>query len=357
MNTFGFLSFGHYGTGGGLGNPDARQSLHDAIGIAQAADDLGVNGAYFRVHHWQPQSASPMPLLAAIAASTKTIEVGTGVIDMRYENPLYMAEEAAQLDLIADNRVALGVSRGSPEPALRGYEAFGYDGGDDHKGTGLAREHFALFMDAIRGRGVGRADPAQFGGRQGMLRVEPQSPGLDRRIWWGAGSFDTARWSAQQGVNLMSSTLVEEATGQSLGELQNDQIEVYREAWAQAGHDWQPRVSVSRSVFPIVSEEDRLMYSAMGGESEDQIGIIDGLRTTFGRSYVGEPDQLVKQLKDDPAVMNADTLMLTIPSQLGVDFNAHLLEAFATHVAPELGWQPANRTTVEETPTGEAVAG
>ncbi|MCQ9369545.1 LLM class flavin-dependent oxidoreductase [Brevibacterium sp. 91QC2O2] len=341
MKKFGFLSFGHYGTGGGLGNPDARQSLHEAIGIAQAADDLGVNGAYFRVHHWQKQSASPMPLLAAIAATTKCIEVGTGVIDMRYENPLYMAEEAAQLDLIADNRVALGVSRGSPEPALRGYEAFGYTGSEDVRGTDIARAHFGLFMDAIRGRGVGPADPAQFG-RTGLLRVEPQSPGLDRRIWWGAGSFQTAKWAAQQGVNLMSSTLVEEATGQSLGDLQNDQIEVYKEAWAQAGHDWTPRISVSRSVFPIVTEEDRLMYSAMGGDSEDQIGIIDGLQTTFGKSYVGEPDQLVEQLRQDKAVMNSDTLMLTIPSQLGVDFNARLLESFAKHIAPELGWEPAN---------------
>ncbi len=83
MKAFGFLSFGHYGSGRGPGDPSAGQSLKDAIEIARGADELGVNGAYFRVHHFARQSASPMPLLAAIAATTERIEVGTGVIDMR----------------------------------------------------------------------------------------------------------------------------------------------------------------------------------------------------------------------------------------------------------------------------------
>ena len=99
------------------------------------ADELGVNGAYVRVHHFAPQQASPIPLLTAMAARTERIEVGTGVIDMRYENPLYLAEEAAALDIIAANRIALGISRGSPEPALRGYEAFGYEGSADARGV------------------------------------------------------------------------------------------------------------------------------------------------------------------------------------------------------------------------------
>ncbi|WP_068256098.1 LLM class flavin-dependent oxidoreductase [Janibacter corallicola] len=83
MRAFGFLSFGHYGHGKGLGDPDARQAMRDAVEIGVGADQIGVNGAYFRVHHFARQSASPMPLLAAIAARTRNIEVGTGVIDMR----------------------------------------------------------------------------------------------------------------------------------------------------------------------------------------------------------------------------------------------------------------------------------
>ena len=348
MHAFGFLSFGHYGHGTGLGDPDARQALHDAVEIGVGADQLGVNGAYFRVHHFARQAASPMPLLSAIAARTRGIEVGTGVIDMRYENPLHLAEEAAALDLIADGRVALGVSRGSPEPAKRGWEAFGYTGSDDPRGADVAYEHFDGFMSAIRGEQLVDADPQM--GPAGRLRIEPHSPGLDRRIWWGAGSRETAEWTARQGVNLMSSTLLTEATGASFGDLQREQIDRYRAAWREAGHDWAPRVSVSRSIFPLVSDIDRQLFGLRGQASSDQVGIIDNLRSTFGRTYADEPDVLIEQLKDDPAIAAADTVMLAIPSQLGVDYNLHVLRAFAEHVAPSLGWRPNTEGAVTPLP-------
>ncbi|WP_434967432.1 LLM class flavin-dependent oxidoreductase [Janibacter indicus] len=256
---------------------------------------------------------------------------------MRYETPLQLAEEAAALDLISEGRVALGVSRGSPEPALRGWEAFGHTGARDPRGADIAREHFDSFMSAVRGDKVVDADPTQ--GPAGRLRLEPHSPGLDRRIWWGAGSRETAEWTARQGVNLMSSTLLTEATGASFGELQREQIELYRAAWREAGHDWAPRVSVSRSIFPIVSDLDRHFFGLQGQGSSDQVGVIDGFRSTFGKTYAAEPDVLVEQLKADPAIEAADTVMLTIPSQLGVDYNLHILDSFAQHVAPELGWR------------------
>ncbi|APH01170.1 alkane 1-monooxygenase [Janibacter indicus] len=348
MHAFGFLSFGHYGHGSGPGDPDAGQALRDAVEIGVGADEIGVNGAYFRVHHFARQAAAPMPVLSAIAARTRHIEVGTGVIDMRYETPLQLAEEAAALDLISEGRVALGVSRGSPEPALRGWEAFGHTGARDPRGADIAREHFDTFMSAIRGDQVVDADPTQ--GPAGRLRVEPHSPGLDRRIWWGAGSRETAEWTARQGVNLMSSTLLTEATGASFGELQREQIELYRAAWREAGHDWAPRVSVSRSIFPIVSDLDRHFFGLQGQGSSDQVGVIDGFRSTFGKTYAAEPDVLVEQLKADPAIEAADTVMLTIPSQLGVDYNLHILDSFAQHVAPELGWRRNSDGPVEPLP-------
>lgn len=275
---------------------------------------------------------------------------------MRYENPLYLAEEAAALDLLSDGRVALGISRGSPEPAERGWEAFGYTGSTDPRGADIAREKFSHFMAAIRGEGMVEPARQQSGfppspaDEHGRLRIEPHSPGLDRRIWWGAGSRETAVWAAQQGVNLMSSTLLTEATGDSFAQLQSEQIALFRDAWKEAGHDWTPRVSVSRSIFPIVNELDAMYFGARGQGANDQIGVIDGFRSTFGKTYAAEPDQLVEQLKQDTALMDADSVMLTIPSQLGVDHNLHILEAFATHVAPELGWQPAWQGPMEGYP-------
>jgi len=344
MERFGTLSFGHYGPLGGGRQLTAADSMRQAIDLAQGMDELGVNGAYFRVHHFARQQASPMPLLAAIAARTERIEVGTGVIDMRYENPLYLAEEAAAVDLISDGRLALGVSRGSPESVVRGYETFGYTGSEDPRGADIAREHFDLFLRAIDGEGLAERDadspfggPSTGSGTGGLQRIEPHSPGLRSRVWWGAGNRDSAEWAGRVGVNLMSSTLLTSADGRPFDLLQAEQIDAFRTAWREAGHAGTPRVSVSRSIFPITTAEEEMYFG--GRQDGDQIGIIDGIRSTFGKTYAAAPDVLVEQLKDDAAIAAADTLMLTIPSQLGVEFNLRVVESFAKYVAPELGWR------------------
>ena len=349
MKAFGFLSFGHYADVPGSATRTAGDMLRQTIEIAQGADELGVNGAYVRVHHFARQAASPMLLLAAMAARTSRIEVGTGVIDMRYENPLQFAEEAAALDLIAEGRIALGVSRGSPETALRGYEAFGYVGSEDPRGADLARDKFDLFLQAIGGAGVVQGDPRMVGeGR--YLAVEPRSATLRDHIWWGSGSRATAEETGRRGLNMMSSTLVTEATGQPFHELQREQIDLFRAAYREAGHTGTPRVSVSRSVFPLVDDRDRAWFGLRSEESDDQIGIIDGFRSTFGKTYAAAPDVLIRQLQQDEAVMAADTLMLTIPNQLGPDYNLHVLQAFAEHVAPALGWKPNTEGPVQGDP-------
>ena len=230
MKRFGFLSFGHYSLKPDkTGKYGAQEALKQAVELGQIADELGVNGAYFRVHHFAPQYSSPIPLLSAIAATTNTIEVGTGVIDMRYENPLGLAEEVAALDLLSDQRIAIGVSRGSPETALRGWEAFGYGGPElaqeDPKGAALAAEKFDTFLAALRGDGMATAAPfeqqyPQMFHSGARLPVLPHSPGADRRIWWGAGTHASAELAAHKGVNLMSSTLVFETDGSSLGDVQ-----------------------------------------------------------------------------------------------------------------------------------------
>jgi len=345
MQAFGFLSFGHYGGVPGSRTRTAGDMLHQTVELAEAADELGVNGAYVRVHHFARQAASPIPLLTAMAARTRRIEVGTGVIDMRYENPLYFAEEAAALDLISGGRLALGISRGSPETALRGYEAFGYTGSSDPRGADLARDKFELFLRAIEGEAVVDADPEM--GPAGRLAIEPRSDTLREHVWWGAGSRETAEWAGRQGLNLMSSTLLTEATGQPFHELQREQIDRFRAAYREAGHTGQPRVSVSRSVFPLTTEQDELYFGLRSRENQDQIGIIDGMRSTFGKTYADAPDLLIEQLKRDEAVMAADTLMLTIPNQLGPEYNLHVLQSFAEHVAPALGWRRNTEGPVE----------
>ena len=340
MKNIGFLSFGHWNPSPQSGTRSAADALLQSVELAVAAEELGADGAYFRVHHFARQLGSPFPLLAACGARTKRIELGTAVIDMRYENPLYMAEDAGAADLIAGGRLQLGISRGSPEQVIDGYRYFGYappEGSDD---AAMARQKTAVFLEVLKGEGFAEPNPRpMFPNPPGLLRVEPYSEGLRDRIWWGSATNATAEWAAKLGMNLQSSTLKFDETGEPFHVQQAKQIRAYREAWAAAGPARAPRVSVSRSIFALVDDRDRL-YFGRNGDSRDQIGMIDeNTRAIFGRSFAAEPDRLIDELKGDEAIAEADTLLLTVPNQLGVDYNAHVIEAILTHVAPGLGWR------------------
>ena len=338
MKKIGFLSFGHWTPSPESQTRSASDALLQSIELAVAAEELGADGAYFRVHHFARQLSAPFPLLAAIGARTSRIEIGTGVIDMRYENPLYMAEDAGGADVISGGRLQLGISRGSPEQVIDGFRYFGYEPAEGSDHAAMAREHTRVFLEVIRGEGFAQPNPRpMFPNPPGMLRLEPFSPGLRDRIWWGAGSRATAEWAGEQGMNLMSSTLLTEDTGVPFHQLQAEQIHRFRDAWRAAGQQREPRVSVSRSIFPIVSDVDRAYFGHAA--SQDQVGYLDAGVARFGKTYAGEPDQLVNDLAEDEAIAAADTLLLTVPNQLGVEYNAHLIDSVLRHLAPGLGWR------------------
>ncbi|MFG1371933.1 LLM class flavin-dependent oxidoreductase [Xanthobacter oligotrophicus] len=340
MKKIGFLSFGHWTPSPQSQTRSAADALLQSIDLAVAAEELGADGAYFRVHHFARQLAAPFPLLASVGARTRRIEIGTAVIDMRYENPLYMAEDAGAADLIAGGRLQLGISRGSPEQVIEGWRHFGYAPPEGETDADMARRHAEVFLQVLQGEGFAKPNPRpMFPNPPGLLRLEPHSEGLRERIWWGASSNATAIWAAKLGLNLQSSTLKNDETGEPFHIQQAAQIRAYRAAWAEAGHARAPRVSVSRSIFALVDDRDRA-YFGRGGKDEDSIGFIDEkTRAIFGRSYADEPDALIRQLAADEAIAEADTLLLTVPNQLGVDYNAHVIEAILTHVAPALGWR------------------
>ncbi|CAI0879172.1 LLM class flavin-dependent oxidoreductase [Serratia quinivorans] len=340
MKKIGFLSFGHWTPSSQSGTRSAGDALLQSIDLAVAAEELGADGAYFRVHHFARQLGSPFPLLAAIGAKTQRIEIGTGVIDMRYENPLYMVEDAGAADLISGGRLQLGISRGSPEQVIDGWRYFGYTPADGETEADMARRHTEVLLDALRGEGFAEPSPQpMFPNPPGLLRVEPFSAGLRDRIWWGASSDATAVWAAKLGMNLQSSTLKNDETGEPFHVQQAKQIRAYREAWKVAGHKREPRVSVSRSIFALMDQRDR-DYFGNSGQEGDQVGYIaDQTRAIFGRSYAAEPELLIKQLAQDEAIAEADTLLLTVPNQLGVEYNAHVIESILKHIAPALDWR------------------
>jgi alkanesulfonate monooxygenase SsuD/methylene tetrahydromethanopterin reductase-like flavin-dependent oxidoreductase (luciferase family) len=174
---------------------------------------------------------------------------------------------------------------------------------------------------------------------EGLLRLEPHSEGLRERIWWGAASNSTAIWAAENGMYLQSSTLKFDENGKPFHIQQAEQIRLYKEAWKKAGHQHEPRVSVSRSIFALMNDQDRY-YFGQQGKGADSFGYIEAnQRAVFGKSYAAEPEQLIKELAQDEAIQEADTILLTIPNTLGVDYNIHLLSSILEHVAPELGWR------------------
>src|SRR6201999_3814849 len=195
MKKIGFLSFGHWTPSPQSRTRSAADVLLQSIDLAVEAERLGMDGVYFRVHHFAQQLASPFPLLAAVGARTKRIEIGTGVIDMRYENPFYMIENASAADLISDGRLQLGISRGSPEQVIDGWRHFGYQPPEGSTDADMGRHHGEVFFDLLRGQGFARPNPRpMFPNPPGMLRLEPYSEGLRDRIWWGSSSNATAIW-------------------------------------------------------------------------------------------------------------------------------------------------------------------
>jgi alkanesulfonate monooxygenase SsuD/methylene tetrahydromethanopterin reductase-like flavin-dependent oxidoreductase (luciferase family) len=340
VKKIGFLSFGHWSSSPGSQTRSASDALLQAIELAVAAEELGADGAYFRVHHFANQLGSPFPLLAAVGARTNRIEIGTAVIDMRYENPLYMAEDAGAADLISGGRLQLGISRGSPEQVIDGWRYFGYAPQGGETDADMARGRAEVLLEVLRGMGFARPNPRpMFANPPGLLRVEPHSPGLRDRIWWGAASQRTAAWAAELGMNMQSSTLITNESDKPFHVQQAEQIQAFRDAWQKAGHEREPRVSVSRSIFALVDDQDRL-YFGRRNQDADEVGLIDAqTEAIFGRTYAAEPDVLIRQLKEDTAIAAADTLLLTVPNQLGVDYNAHVIDSILTHVAPALGWR------------------
>ncbi|NVM65241.1 alkanesulfonate monooxygenase SsuD/methylene tetrahydromethanopterin reductase-like flavin-dependent oxidoreductase (luciferase family) [Mucilaginibacter sp. SG538B] len=340
MKKIGFLSFGHWSDHPAYKTRTAADTLLQSIDLAVAAEEIGLDGAYFRVHHFASQLASPFPLLSAIGAKTSRIEIGTGVIDMRYENPLYMVEDAGAADLISGGRLQLGISRGSPEQVIEGWRYFGYEPAEGENDADMGRKKALVFLDKLKGIGFAEPNPyPMFPNPPGLLRLEPHSEGLRERIWWGAASNATAVWAAEQGMHLQSSTLKFDESGKPFHVQQAEQIRVYKEAWKNAGHDREPRVSVSRSIFALVNDQDRL-YFGQQGKGADSFGYIEAdKRAVFGRSYAAEPDRLIAELSKDEAIQEADTVLLTIPNTLGVDYNVHVLSSILEHVAPGLGWR------------------
>ncbi|MFL4478465.1 LLM class flavin-dependent oxidoreductase [Paeniglutamicibacter sp. ORCA_105] len=336
MKKIGFLTFGHSGGSTNSPVPTGADAVRQMLDLAVAAEESGFDGAWMRVHHFGSSLSTPFPLLAAIAAKTTTLEVGTGVIDMRYENPLYMAEMAGATDAISNGRLQLGISRGSPESARDGQHQFGYDLEPGDSWANETRRRAARFRAAIAGEGMAHPMPERHHDQEQLLPINPVSPGLENRIWWGAATIGSGLWTAEVGMNLLSSTLLLEDDGRPFHVLQADQLRQYRDAYAASGHTTGGMTAVTRSAFPITTDTDEIYFGRR--ERGDSVGVLDGSVARSGPTYAGAPEEVAQQFLDDDAITEADYVLFALPNQLGVDYNAHVMTEIAK-IARELGWK------------------
>ena len=333
----GVVTFGDWRVDPGAPVTTARDALRHTLRLAVAAEELGLDGLFVRVHHFEQSLSSPFPLLGALAQSTSRIRIGTAVLDMRYENPFHVAEAAAVTDLLSDGRLQLGVGAGAPEVAHRGSETFGYVVPDGMTSRDLTREKTELLVAALSGVAVAETDPVRTGGVVGHLAIQPQVPGLADRVWWGSTSLASAEWAASRGLNLMSSAGIRGPAGDGSDSWPVEQaghIRSYRTSWSRSGWPGEPQVAVVRSIIPSGVSASMLQPT----EEHRQPGAV---HHAYGEQYVGPPEELVERLSRDPAVAAADWLLLTVPDLQDVDAVTALLSGVAEHVLPALGWTPS----------------
>ncbi|MEH0111069.1 LLM class flavin-dependent oxidoreductase [Tersicoccus sp. MR15.9] len=328
---------------------DAGEALRRGMRQFRDAEQLGYDSGWVRVRHFEPFLSSPLTFLTAVAQATERMHLGTGVLPMRYEDPIRTAEDAATLDLISGGRLELGVSGGIAPLAGVLDEVFG----TTHRGfDGETQERIHRLRAALAGQPVAHATgPFSTLPAGSDLRVTPHAPGLADRVWYGPGSVRSARRAGEQGMDLQLSTLNSEDTGGTFEEGQADQIRAYRQGRSAAsaaagGRLREPRVAVGRIVLPLLTDADRQAHrgfldfynNRMDERGRPRQG---GAPIQFGRIHAGSVDEIVDGLARDPALAEATTVSITLPAPGGEAAHARVLETVATSIAPQLGWSAA----------------
>ncbi|WP_432520656.1 LLM class flavin-dependent oxidoreductase [Kineococcus sp. SYSU DK006] len=339
----GFLTF--VPDHGGPGGPAA--ALRDGLRLVQHAEDLGYDSAWVRVRHHEPFLSSPMTFFAAASQLTHRIHLGTGVIPMRYEDPVRLAEDAATVDLLSGGRLELGLSNGIP-PLATSLDVI--HGASERGFAGEAQHRIEVLRAAIAGRPLARA-AAQYMDipAGGELLATPHAAGLSDRLWYGAGSEKTAVRAGEQGFDLQVSTLNTEETGEAFDVVQARQIRSYRMAFADTGHAGRrtARVSAGRIVLPFLDARDERAHQ----------DFIEGYRagmTADGRPtgespfpvryspvLSGDPDTIVERLLADAALPETDGLVIVLPAEGDLTAHERVLTTVAQRIAPHLGWAAA----------------
>lgn len=328
----GFLAFvEHTGV-----HASGSAGLRAGMALFYAAEELGYDTGWVRVRHLENYLSAPLPFLAAVGQHTERLGLGTGVVPVRYENPVRLAEDAATTDLLTGGRLHLGLSSGygHAEP-LYGpvYEPTDLSFADE------VDRRLRRFLDAVRGSTLTVADGSTPHASAGTpLIAQPQSPGLPARLSYGAGGQSSAVRTGTLGIGLQLSTLSNATGGLSFEDFQAGQIDAYRAAHRSAtGTGGQ--VTVSRMILPILRPSDRDDYAHLlerDAQRRRDNGTPGAPPMHFGRVYAGDPDEIVAGLAADAALRAADELVVALPFDHRPEVSQRIIETVADTVLPGL---------------------
>jgi alkanesulfonate monooxygenase SsuD/methylene tetrahydromethanopterin reductase-like flavin-dependent oxidoreductase (luciferase family) len=336
MRELGFLTFvpNHGGTEG------AASALEDGLRLFETAESLGYGTGWVRGRHFEPFLTSPMTFFAAAAQRTTTIAFGTAVLGMRYEDPVRLAEDASTVDLLSGGRVQLGISTG-----IAGYGPIldPVFGAVDRPFRDEAEARAARLLEVLQGEPLGSAGKGYESIPAGAdLTLQPLSPGLRDRVWWGGGSMGTAVRTAEKGLLLHCSTLNTEDTGAPFAQAQADQIAAYRERFTELRGETgrTSKVAVGRIVVPLLDDHDRAVHeeflTGYAAGMDDEGRPLSGPPFRFSKVLSGEPSAIVDALLADPAVTATDELVITLPANGDLVAHERILRIVAEEIAPAL---------------------
>ncbi|WP_089156318.1 LLM class flavin-dependent oxidoreductase [Micromonospora sp. NBS 11-29] len=332
LRRLGFLTIGLFD------ETDPRTGHETTLSLIELGEQLGFDSAWVRHRHLQYGISSPVAVLAAASQRTRRIELGTAVTPLGWENPLRLAEDLATVDILAGGRLNPGVSVGPPMRYDRVRHALYPDTGDveDFGFTRVRR-----LLDLIRGEPAGDGDGTE-GFETFSRRVQPHSPGLISRMWYGAGSLRSARWAGEQGMNLLTSSVVKAEEGSDFDEIQHSHIRAYR-----AHHPDGPEARVSQGLVVIPTDsatpEQRGRYEEYVRQRTPRTTAPQGPgRMLFARDLIGPSERIAEELTALAAFREVDEVAFALPFTFGHADYVQLLTDISTRLGPLLGWHPAD---------------
>jgi alkanesulfonate monooxygenase SsuD/methylene tetrahydromethanopterin reductase-like flavin-dependent oxidoreductase (luciferase family) len=331
LRKLGFLSIGLFD------GDDPGPGHESLLGILELAEKLGFDHAWLRHRHLQYGVSSPVAIMAAASQRTSRIELGTAVTPLGWENPLRLAEDLATVDILSGGRINPGISVGPP---MRWDEVKDALYPDTAEYQDLSYERARRFLSLVAGEPVGDVGGA-IGFEVYSDRVEPHSPGLRSRVWYGGGSLRSAQWAGENGVNFLSSNVIKAEESEVFDDIQQTQLRLFRSLHPQGAR---ARASQGLVVIPTDSAtaDQRSRYQAYVERRTPRTFEPQGpQRLLFARDVIGSSEQIAEELYANKGFREIDEVAFALPFTFEHEDYVQMLTDMATRLGPALGWRPA----------------